>query len=630
MSTDTRKPSSQADPSGGARDVCYLYLYGPARLEHQGRNVKLTQRSLALLYYLAIEGPTRRDVLSELLWGFGDARNNLRVELSRLRKVLEKVDVDAFTGSPDPLYLPARIELERTPNSDQVLLEGLDDISTEFQYWLDTVRTRLSELSTNTLVRQQQLDELAAEVRPPYLLILSGLPGAGHEAFARELAQRLGLQTARDTWAGTRTALHFLTYQSLRDVALSEQIVHDKSSVWVLEHLAFGDDPVLLLDLREKYPPDRVKFVGLKPLSWLEVRHTLLAELPFAEAARIYIESEGNIGVLKELLALRPPEGFGSVLPLPQRIRAMYLLKAHDLSDKARLVLEPLSVHPGALSADLVRALGAEPYMDELEREGWLRYQDGWFFVSSMIRRVFYQSLQEGRRQRFHAVAAEQFTLEGNEQARSYHLEMRRRNAAAAPGLREELPRAATRQKPELAEASDLRHRIGLGRELALLESFRSSPHVEGRDERIALVKRDALQERVYIRWELPDEPCILHLRGRAYHRAILSPNSEPGEAQLELTIYGKQTRQVTFTAAQESGAVHDTLLTLPLPDEFEYWFNLDEGRELQLATFSNPAVIELELRAYRLAQSPHKDNTVRVYDLNALPSMKVTHRNSP
>lgn len=82
----------------------HLMLWGPARLEHQGHEVKLQRKGLAILYYLALEGPTRREVLADLLWGHSAASQNLRVELYRLSQALSPLGFTAFAPGEDPLH----------------------------------------------------------------------------------------------------------------------------------------------------------------------------------------------------------------------------------------------------------------------------------------------------------------------------------------------------------------------------------------------------------------------------------------------------------------------------------------------------------------------------------------------
>ncbi|WP_276325497.1 hypothetical protein [Thermus parvatiensis] len=50
--------------------------------------MRVPLRALGLLYYLALEGPTPRGLLADLLYGHAQARQNLRVELHRLARAL--------------------------------------------------------------------------------------------------------------------------------------------------------------------------------------------------------------------------------------------------------------------------------------------------------------------------------------------------------------------------------------------------------------------------------------------------------------------------------------------------------------------------------------------------------------
>jgi hypothetical protein len=113
-----------------------LKLWGPARLEYQGRELKLQRKGLAILYYLALEGATRREVLADLLWGHSAASQNLRVELHRLSQALAPLGYTLFKAGEDPLQLPPFVTLDRTPGPG-VPMEGLEEISVEFRAWLE-------------------------------------------------------------------------------------------------------------------------------------------------------------------------------------------------------------------------------------------------------------------------------------------------------------------------------------------------------------------------------------------------------------------------------------------------------------------------------------------------------------
>lgn len=96
----------------GSADELNVFLLGAPRIERNGEPVALRRsKALALLAYLCVEPrPHTRDALLDLLWPLfepDDARNNLRRELSILRKSLELdvLQVDRATIGIEPLAL---------------------------------------------------------------------------------------------------------------------------------------------------------------------------------------------------------------------------------------------------------------------------------------------------------------------------------------------------------------------------------------------------------------------------------------------------------------------------------------------------------------------------------------------
>ncbi len=137
-----------------------LLLFGPPELRLGERVVVLpTRKLLALLAYLALEGPTTRSRLAELLWDRADdrARANLRGELYRLKKtalgsVLEdrgerlalngiSSDIEDFERTVAHGDWAGALKLRRGG-----LLEGiaLQD-AIEFETWLALTRERWEE-----------------------------------------------------------------------------------------------------------------------------------------------------------------------------------------------------------------------------------------------------------------------------------------------------------------------------------------------------------------------------------------------------------------------------------------------------------------------------------------------------
>ncbi len=599
-----------------------LPFWGQARLEYRGKPVKLRRKGLALLYYLALEGPTRREVLADLLWGHNAASQNLRVELHRLRQALMPLGFNLFASGEDPLRLPDYIEIDRTP-SEGLPLEGLDDLSPEFQQWLEVRREIIASVSAEFATRQDLVRELAGQVRPPYLIILEGGPGAEHQAFAQALARELGLPY-REGDQGRGKVLHYL--RPPYPGTLPAQALNDREGVWVVERSSYGEDPRVVLQLRETWPPDRVRYVVLPPLTWNEAFGSLLRGLPFSEAARLYLATAGNPGYLRELLALRPSEGFGAELPVPQRVRAAFQLETRYLSLEARLTLERLSVHPGFLDDGLLEVFGARAHLEELERRGWLVFDRKWRFADETARRVIYASLQQGRHQRYHRTAAEYFAMEGHRLAEAYHLLRAGEQVdweALLPGLPEwaqvtleawlgfepegeSLPRAAFR----------------VGQELALLEASRFGEGFEVQGAHCTWVRMPGREAPSGAEWQLPEEPCLLRIRGRGYQENTLGVGLSGKAVPLEVRVMGERPAHVLFAGVRSARWLGDGTLLLPVHEAMDYWLFLPQSRSLRVQSLSEAGLFELELSVYRAkAFGPGRaPNVVEAYDLRDQP----------
>ncbi|GAA6759754.1 hypothetical protein [Thermus oshimai] len=379
-----------------------LVLSGPARLERGGQAVRVRRKALALLYYLALEGPARRALLADLLWGHGAALQNLRVELHHLNEVLG----GAFFRGQDPLSLPPVVELAE--GTGEVPLEGLEGLSPEWDGWLQGLRARLGSRP-----QLQPLPERLRGVGPPHLLLLISPLGSDPEGVARALARHLGLPYRVGLGRGRGV---FYLSEPFPPAERAAQMAENREGVYVLARSALGEDPPFFLAARVQYPPARTRVVTLEPLSWLEARRGPLKGMPFEEAARYYLHSGGWPLFLAELLAVGNPEA------LPQRVRAAVMLEASRLTPEERLALERLSVHPGPLEEGLVEALGASEVLERLEALHWLSYREGgWVFADEVVRRVFCSALEPGVKRRLHRLAAEWLEAKGRLWAAFYH-----------------------------------------------------------------------------------------------------------------------------------------------------------------------------------------------------------------
>ena len=334
--------------------------------------MRVPLRALGLLYYLALEGPTPRGLLADLLYGHAQARQNLRVELHRLARALGR---PAFPPGQDPLALPGWIRLERQGEGEAMegleAVEGLGD-------WVLEKRFAPKPAPPD----REALLETLCGLSPPGLLVLLGTAGSGRRALARALAARLDLPFAEGVGLGG------VRYLEAVDGAGVERILSDRRTLYVLG-LDPGEPPLAFLHLRARYPPERMRVVALKPLSWSEATQGPLAGLAFAEAARVYLEAGGEPEHMRELLAAPG---------LPHRVLAQIRLRTRWLSQEARLALERASVHGGVFTEAVLEALDLKPHLEELERKGWLAYGDGGRFVREAERRLLRATLPPGQR----------------------------------------------------------------------------------------------------------------------------------------------------------------------------------------------------------------------------------------
>ncbi|KIQ54730.1 hypothetical protein SY28_07185 [Meiothermus taiwanensis] len=372
----------------------------------------------------------------------------------------------------------------------------------------------------------------------------------------------------------------------------------------MVERSSYGEDPRLILELRSHYPAERTRYITLPPLSWAEARASVLANLPFAQAARLFLASGGSPGHLRELLAV--PHN-GSEMPLPQRVRAQVQLESRMLSLEARLALERLSVHPGPYSQGLLDALEATPYLDELERRGWLIYAGQWQFSDDASRRVLYLGLQPGRRQQYHRQAALQCAMEEQRMAEAYHRLMAgdtadwgtfvntlpgwtRYGLKAWLGMHETLPMA-----PSLSE-------VAKGSELVLLEEARFGQGFEVDGRHVRWMRTPSQSTASGIIWAAHDEASLLHLKGNAYVENPLGVGISGRAAPLVLEIQEPREARAIFLPGIQAGALADNALLLPLQEELDVWFRVPAGASIRLTSSAESGLIDLEVTSYRVA----------------------------
>lgn len=386
-----------AQSSKPVTNIAELAARGPARLMVQGEVVKLRRKGLALLYYLALEGPTSREKVSHILWGHGNALQNLRVELHRLKDALLPFGLSPITDKADPLSISQGNLVVTVAGGEP--LEGLDDVSPQYQDWLERQRIRGSQTSAFS-PRTELVEALHRAVELPYVIVLAGEPGSGRKSVARDLAARLQLPFVIGAGA-TAPSVNYVDLAVTGADGIAEAIVNGEERLWVLARSVFGIEPELVLKLRAHVAPERMRFVKLGQLAWWDAKQMFPGSSTFAQMARFYLASLGNPRYLAELLKLEqaghiPADG---ELPVPLTIRASHALEARNLSPGSRAALEILSCQVGELSTQRLESVGLSVHLPELEESGWLRFgPSGWAFASELARRMVLSTVPEGTR----------------------------------------------------------------------------------------------------------------------------------------------------------------------------------------------------------------------------------------
>jgi DNA-binding SARP family transcriptional activator len=141
----------------------HLNVLGTASLIGEGQQFRLERKTVGLLTYLALEGPTPRSKIAGLLWpdsGESTARSNLRQLLSRLKKSTkaELVTADDLLKLQGLEVDAAKLKVLAFSNSDEALQSAghllaphdYDDCP-DFADWLFAERERLQNLRQNAL-----------------------------------------------------------------------------------------------------------------------------------------------------------------------------------------------------------------------------------------------------------------------------------------------------------------------------------------------------------------------------------------------------------------------------------------------------------------------------------------------
>lgn len=610
-----------------------LPLWGTAQLESDHHIVPVRKKSLAILYYLAFEGATSRDTLADLVWDRLDATSNLRVELHDLRLKLQPLGIQAFPRGQNPLKLPEGIELEpgkrtndsRNTNSQPIdgLERGLDQISTAFEQWLAARRRSLIDPIQTTWGREKLIATLAAQVRNSSVLILSGLPGSDTPNIARELARNLNLSYV-DGLSGPPKSLKFLKLPYPQHAL--ENILEHTDGVVVISQSSLGELPRLILELEERLSESRLIFYNLKPLSWQEARNGPLARESFSQAAQYYLETQGNPTHLQHLLSSAQSNSEGH-LPY-SKIASKIQLEVRYLSQEARLALERLCIQPGSIPEGLIQTLAAEPYLDELERTGWLRFTDAWYISYESVRRLIYASNKPGFRVRTHQLAAQYFQSINEPLQAAFHrsgaLETTNwedliehadpmQRLALEQWLNKELHRSPLVKTNQRVPKTQLRL-LDFEHEQPVLEHDRFGTGLEYEDNLMRFVRASMQPEPAGMEFHPFDQSVVIRVRGQAFSEHLFGMGLSGQAVPLEFGLTGGRPRLMLLNIAAPS-TVNDITI-LPLEEQFEHWIYIPQGTGFYVHSRLENGIIELELQAFAVVKTGTGALPVESYDL--------------
>ncbi|GAA5512713.1 hypothetical protein Dcar01_01434 [Deinococcus carri] len=289
--------------------VLSLHLLGAPRLLWQGQAVALAGKALLLLARLALEGRHEREALAALLWPElppGDARNNLRVSLSGLRRKLPGVLLtDRSSVACVPLWTDVQA-LEQAAAAGQAeevrglwqgpFLAGVALPGGELAAWVRARRGSLAALHARfrgpaappevspaaaprprLLGRELDLHALNARLAQHPLVTLHGLGGVGKTALVRELVARwpvaqgpalaldlTGCRTAPEVYARLGQALDLGGVSDLPQLALHLRAWPGLLVLDGADHLEGGAEVVA--ELRRALPEHRLLLVRQRPL----------------------------------------------------------------------------------------------------------------------------------------------------------------------------------------------------------------------------------------------------------------------------------------------------------------------------------------------------------------------------
>ena len=556
-------------------DSYRLPLYGAARLERSGETVPIRRKALAILYFLALEGVTRREELADLLWPHPGSSVNLRAELHYLRKNFG-VELAGAPGLLEPCN-KAILDISRQKGD---ALEGLEGLSAAFDAWLTRKRF---ELGARPVGGGPLFDTaaLAADLPVPGLWILAGPIGVGKLRLAKALAAELDLPF-HEGWRPGFEGLSFLG-EPLPNLEELER-PRDWPRVLVVARPPLGEEPSLILKLRAVYPSERIRYLEMPHLSFVEAQ-ALLGDLPFADAARYYLRSRGRDELLEEMVRARHE--------MPLKFRAAYKIEARRLRRRSRLALERISVCPESINAELARRSGSEEDLEELERRGWLLYDGGWRFADPVARRALEHDLPTGLKHQYHLRAASVWEEAGEQLIAAWHRLQSGKSRHPQQIAYREGQKYATALLGSETGGNLSKKRIRVGEALPLLESSRRGVGLEQLGSTWFLLRPEFAGEPTWLEFEPFEEDALLHVFGQLWTYAPLSGAFQDGPP-LVLHVGGLR---LGLGPVNEVKPLDDLWL-LPALGSFEYYLPMPAGTLLAIESSADEVAVKFELQA--------------------------------
>ncbi len=586
--------------SGGASATLHLRTRGPVLLYGPGGRLQLRRKALAILYYLAFEGPTRRERLADLLWDSPDPLANLRVELNAINRVLKDFGITFCDRYQDPLELPRELHLDMSgPGHEDEILDGLDGLGEGFQEWLDWRRTRLRTSRPAQFDFGAELDALTGTLRAPHLLVVEPQPCETALPFAEALSQRLRLPLLPLAAAG----------KGLRYAApphppgLIERIQAERGSIWLFERPFFGDDPSELLELRAHLQSSEISYLRLPGNSWLRERSGRLGQFDFDTAARLFLAATGPPGYLAELLTFATAEH----LPLLQKYRAAIELEIRKLSPTCRAALVGLAVRSRSSTESTAAFPETMECLAELVEHRWLEYAaSGWRFTSAFARNILLRSLQDGLRQAGHRQQATVLEQLGKQVPALMQRLMAGESVDGSgfdgklsPWAHEAMSRRL--ELPSRLQPLAPRH-VSVSKRENYIEADRTyGEGVEQDGTTAALVRHGRSHTPSGVKLTLPSKPVLLQISGEARiennHGIGLYGDAVPLRLMLDDEVVA------TLAPDQPPGQVAGELL-LPLSGKFNYWFLSSGSRQLAVESACESGIVQFDVRCFDQAEA--------------------------